>query len=294
MGMLVDVNYVVQNWPLVLGAALFAMLAKVLITGAALLPFRLGGKTTAFSALGMVSIGEFSFVLAQAGRNAGVLDVATHNLVIAASLPTILLTPGAFFIAPRVDKYLANAPLLGKFFQPNARAKLKPAVLEKVLSAPHAIVVGYGRVGRRVARGLRQAGLSVVVVEQDWHLVRELRRDKLQAIYGDASYPSVVEAAQPHNARIVIVALPDFGATRVVVQNMHRANPNATIVARAQRPEDDARLRAAGATAVVVPEFAGAFLLLEEALLLLGLGNEPVFTGTSTLAKASQHKTSED
>jgi CPA2 family monovalent cation:H+ antiporter-2 len=285
MGMLVDVKFVLDNWWLVLLCAAFVMTVKALFTAGVLLPFRLGGKTTLFASLGMISIGEFSYVLAQAGRSAGVLSADAHNLIIATSLPTILLTPAAFHIAPRVANALAQWPLIGKLLAPPVRTRIKPEELTKICAEPHAIVLGYGRVGRRVARGLKRAGLSVIVIEQDWHLVRELRRDKIAAIYGDASYPSVLEAAHPENARIVVVTLPDFGATRAVVQNAHRANPNTLIVARAQRGTDDVKLREAGATTVVVPEHAGAFMLLEETLLLLGLSDQPIFTGTATLSR---------
>ena len=283
MGMLVDVNFVVQNWLLVLSAAAFVIAAKAIITSGVLLPFQLSGKTTLFTGLGMISLGEFSFVLAQAGRSAGVLSAEVHNLVIAASLPTILLTPAAFHIAPRVAKNLLRIPLIGKWLAPQARSQMTEKEMAEVLESPHAIVVGYGRVGRRVARGLKRAGLCVIVIEQDWHLVRELQRDNIGAIYGDGSYASVFEAAHPHNARIIVVTLPDFGATRAVVHVAHRANPDAIIVARAQRSEHDVKLREAGATTVVVPEHAGAFMLLEETLLLLGLSDQPIFTGTTSL-----------
>jgi CPA2 family monovalent cation:H+ antiporter-2 len=283
MGMLVDVSFVMQNWLLVVGAAAFVIAAKTVITCGVLLPFQLGAKTTLFTGMGMISLGEFSFVLAQAGHSAGVLNAEVHNLVIAASLPTILLAPAAFHFAPRVAKNLLKVPLLGNWLSPQARSQMTTAEMEGVLESPHAVVVGYGRVGRRVARGLKRAGLSVIVIEQDWHLVRELQRDKIGAIYGDGSYPSVFAAAHPENARMIVVTLPDFGATRAVVHVAHRANPDAIIVARAQRSEHDVKLREAGATTVVVPEHAGAFMLLEETLLLLGLSDQPVFTGTTSL-----------
>jgi hypothetical protein len=77
--------------------------------------------------------------------------------------------------------------------------------------------------------------------------------------------------------------LPDFGATHEAVLHLRKMNAEAIIVARAGRPEDDARLRDAGATAVVVPEMAGAFMLLDETLILLGLPHEHIFTGISSL-----------
>jgi CPA2 family monovalent cation:H+ antiporter-2 len=150
----------------------------------------------------------------------------------------------------------------------------------------HAIVIGYGRVGQRVTRGLRQAGIPVVVIEQDLHIVRELVSAGLPAVFGDASYANVLAAAHPERARLVVVALPDFGATRAAIHRVNVANPNVPIVARAQRAENDVTLRDAGATAVVVPEIAGALMLLEETLILLGLPHDHILTHLSALSAA--------
>ena len=81
----------------------------------------------------------------------------------------------------------------------------------------------------------------------------------------------MLDAAHLERARLVVVALPDAGATRVVVLNARRANPTVPILARAPRPDDEQVLRRSGATAVVAPELAGALLLLEESARTLDL-----------------------
>ena len=222
----------------------------------------------------MISIGEFNYILALVGRNAGAISVELYNLVLSSSLLTILLTPAAFYVAPRVGKALSRLGLWSKKTALPADFQLVDSAL-----ANHAIVVGYGRVGQRMARGLKKAGLSVVVIEQDLNLVRELAAGGQATIYGDASYENVLAAAHPETARVIVVALPDFGATRAVVHRARGANAEVLIVARAQRAENDVKLRAAGATAVVVPEVAGALMLLDETLLLMGLSHEHIFSG---------------
>lgn len=279
IGMLIDVHFLLGHLPAVLGLALFIMLAKASVTAVSLLPFRIGGKTIAFTALGMIPIGEFNFVLAQVGQAAGAIPTELYNLILSSSLITILLTPGAFWIAPRVDRALSRLPLLGRLWNAAAPAPQPVGGMQD-----HAIVVGYGRVGRRMARGLRQAGLPVLVIEQDLTLFREITERGTTAIYGDASRETVLAAAHPETARVIVVALPDFGATRAVVQRARRANPDTLIVARAQRTENDVKLREAGATAIVVPEIAGSIMLLEETLILLGLPTENIFKGVSELA----------
>lgn len=280
VGMLLDVGFVARNLPVVLGMAFFIMLVKVVATTISLTPFRLGAKTVAFTALGMVSIGEFNYVLALVGRTSGAIPKELYNLILSASLLTIVLTPAAFWVAPRAGKTMLRLPLLRRFFIPQTQVPHGTEVLEN-----HAIVVGYGRVGQRMARGMRQAGLPVVVIEQDLHLVHEISNSGLLTVYGDASYENVLAAAHPSTARVVVVALPDFGATRAVIHRTRAANPDVLIVARAQRSENDVKLREAGATAVVVPEIAGSLMLLEETLLLMGLPHDHIFTGLSTLPR---------
>jgi CPA2 family monovalent cation:H+ antiporter-2 len=279
MGMLIDWHFVWDHGYIAILVVVFIILIKVLFTAVALSPFRLGAITLASASLGMMSIGELNFVLAQTGRSSGVLTPEIYNLILAAALPTIILTPFGFRWAKYLSRNVCNWPVLGKFFTPQVQVTDAPSEDLK----DHAIVVGYGRVGKRVARGLRQAGLIVNVVERELSLVRELQKDKFMAVYGDASYSQVLEAASPATARIMVVTLPDFGATHEAVLHLRKMNAEAIIVARASRPEDDARLRDAGATAVVVPEMAGAFMLLDETLILLGLPHEHIFTGISSL-----------
>jgi CPA2 family monovalent cation:H+ antiporter-2 len=278
VGMMINVHFIVANWAAVIGLALFIVTAKVFCTGLALLPFRVGGKTLTFTTLGMISIGEFNFVLAHVGRNSGAITTELYNLILTSSLLTILLTPLAFWGAPRVDKFLGRWDFWKYLTDRKTPEVDLPADLHN-----HAVVIGYGRVGRRLSRGLRQAGLQVVVIEQDLHLVQELRERKFIAIYGDASYESILHQARPETARLIAVTLPDFGATRAVVHRARQMNKEVVIVARAQRPENDVKLREAGATAVVVPEIAGSLMLLEETLLLLGMPHDHIFTGVHPL-----------
>ena len=266
VGMLIDPAFIAANLAPVLGMAIFIVLVKALATAAATLPFRLGGKTTIFTSLGMIQIGEFSYVLARAGHEAGAISETLNSLILTSSMVTIVLTPAAFWIAPRADRLLARVPPVRRWLAGPAQAFDQSEGL-----ADHAIVIGYGRVGSRVTAALRRAGVRVVVIEEDLHLVQGLATAGVPVIYGDASYSAILGAARPERARLVVVALPDAGATRVVVRDARRLNPQVPILARAARQEEDEALKRVGATEVVVPEQAGAILLLREAARTLGL-----------------------
>ena len=264
VGMLIDPAFIVRHLPAVVGLALFIVVAKALLTMVAILPFRLGGRTTVFTSLGMIQIGEFSYVLARSGHEAGAISDTLHSLILTSSLLTIVLTPGAFWLAPRASRAFTHLSLVGGLFVAPSRVMAEEGTLRD-----HAVVVGYGRVGRHVATGLRAMGVPVVVIDQDLHLVQDLSAHAIPAICGDASYPSVLAAARIPQARLVVAALPDAGATRVVVREARRAHATIPILVRSARAEDEEMLTCSGATTVISPERAGAEMLRDESARVL-------------------------
>jgi CPA2 family monovalent cation:H+ antiporter-2 len=266
VGMLIDPDFIVMHLPAVIGLTLFIVSAKALLTMGAVLPFKLGGKTAVFTSLGMIQIGEFSYVLASAGRAAGAISADFTSLILASSVATILLTPAAFQVAPHVERLLERAPGLGPLFLTRPMLAGDEETLRD-----YAVVVGYGRVGSYVTQGLRESGLPVVVIEQDMHLAQLLRSENVPVVYGDASSAVVLGAAHVERARLVVIALPDSGATREVVRHVRRVNASAPILARSAREEDEETLTRLGVTQVIAPERAGAQLLLESCLQAVGV-----------------------
>jgi CPA2 family monovalent cation:H+ antiporter-2 len=264
--MLIDPAFILANLAAVIGIALFIVVVKALATAVAVLPFRLGSKTTVFTSLGMIQIGEFSYVLSQAGRQAGAVSETLNNLVLTSSVLTIVATPAAFVLAPHLGGWLARLPIVG-----DALVGRSVGLRDEVTLDRHAIVIGYGRVGSRVAAGLLGAEFPTVVIDEDLHVVQGLTRIGIPAIYGDASYTSILAAAHPERARLVVVALPDLGTTRSVVRDARRLNPSVPILARVAREEQGEAVKQIGASAVVAPEQAGAVLLLEASARVLDL-----------------------
>ena len=265
VGMLIDIHFILANWPAVLGIAAFTVLLKFIVTAVGIVPFHLTARTAAFTALGMIPLGELNFVLAQIGLQTQALSPQLYNLILTAALVTIVLTPSAFAIAPKVGEFALHNRWLRHWFDTGTGAGGEGAQLEA-----HAIVIGYGRVGQSVARGLREAGISVAVIDSRLSRVRNGVADGLPAIYGNAFSPTVLEAAHVANARLAVVALPDFAPARAAINQLRQLNPSVVIAARAEQSVHEPALRAAGAHLVIVPELAGATALLHGALDMLG------------------------
>jgi CPA2 family monovalent cation:H+ antiporter-2 len=106
VGMLIDPSFVLAHLPTVLGLAAFIVFAKASLTLLAVLPFRLGTGTTAFAALGLMQIGEFSYLLARTGRSVGAISEDLNSLILTSSVVTIVLTPFGFRLAPSFGRLL--------------------------------------------------------------------------------------------------------------------------------------------------------------------------------------------
>ena len=96
----------------------------------------------------------------------------------------------------------------------------------------HAVICGYGRVGSVIGPTLERRGFPYVVIEEDPGVVRALRDRGLTAHLGDASNPVLLERARLRDARILLVALPDPIATRLIVEHVRRLNPDIDIAVR--------------------------------------------------------------
>jgi CPA2 family monovalent cation:H+ antiporter-2 len=266
VGMLIDLGFIADYWVKVLGVAVFALVLKALATFIGVVPFKVTARTAAFTTLGMVSLGELNFVLAQAGLQSGALEPDLYNLVLTSALVTIVITPAAFNVAPAFADLLVRHPAVRRWFDTGTGATGEAAALEA-----HAIVIGYGRVGQSVAKGLREAGMAVAVIDSRLSRVRDGVADGLQSVYGNAFSPTVLEAAHIDTARVAVVALPDFAQARAAIQQIRTSNPTIVIAARAEQSANDEALRRAGADFVIVPELAGATALLHGVLDRLSL-----------------------
>jgi len=273
VGMMIDPRFVVTHIVPVAVIVVLMMALKFVVSTAVVLPFGYTGRTAVAVGVGMIQIGEFSFMLAKQGLDAKVLTEAQYTLVLCVAVLSILITPGALHQMERLDRALARLPLMSSLFGPH----IEPLPLEQAETVrDHAIVVGHGRVGGRITEALRRHNIAVIVIERDHNLTAALRKRGVPAVCGDAVYPSVVAHAHPERARVLVGCLPDVGVTRTVIENARALNPHLDIVARVTRQDEVAALRAMGAREVVEPEFEGSLELLRHTFKAYDIADETV------------------
>ena len=258
VGMLFDPWVIVERPLQVLAVVAIIVVGKSLAAAALVLAFRYPLNTALTVSASLAQIGEFSFILVAMGASLGLLPPEGQSLVLAGALISIALNQLVFkAVEPLQQWILAKSPLARKLeARDDPTAELPASTEEKYLSR-QVVLVGYGRVGRRIAEALTASQLPYVVVEQNREVVERLRSEGLMAVSGDAAEPVVLVQAHIANARMLVIATPDTLNVRQMVNTARTLNPEIEIVVRTHS-EAEAKL--------LESENAGKIFLGEEEL----------------------------
>ena len=204
--------------------------------------------------------------MATLGNALGILPLEATNTLVGASIVSITLNPLLFRVIDRLDRWVARR---------RRPAPEHPSTAPVVFRSPahRAVVVGYGPVGRAVARLLRENEISPTVVEMNADTVRGLRAEGVDAIHGDAAHPAILSAARVEQAGSFIVSVAGLPDVEESFRVARQQNPAVQILARAAHLREAAALRAAGADMVVSGE--GEVALAFTTAILQRLGATP-------------------
>ncbi len=250
IGMLFDLRFVLQH-PLLVSGAVVTVLALKSLTGvAAVWGLGLGLRSSVQAGLAVAQVGEFSFVLAQAGVALGVLDADLYQIFLSVAVTSMFATPFLFASAgPLADRLLA--------------ARIPAWVLEGRRQTPpppeppgdHVVIVGYGLNGSNLARVLREVEIPYIIVETNPERVWEARDKGEPILYGDGERPEVLEHLRLDRARALVVVISDPSSTRRIVALARARWPHLTIIARTRYLVEVEELYRLGASEVVPEEF---------------------------------------
>jgi monovalent cation:H+ antiporter-2, CPA2 family len=257
IGMMFDIGYFMRHPVAVLCISAGVILVKSIIAGSvpALLGFPL--RTLVLVGLALGQIGEFSFVLLQAGQDMHFLDRNTYQLLLNVSVFTMVAAPFVMAAGNTLAKFAHNLPFPErlKAIFPAHVASL--AALHRVSAAPvgHLVVIGYGMCGRHVTQAAKASGIPYIIVEMNPETVRREREKGEPIFYGDATEEAVLHHLDIAKARVAVVAIPDPVATREVIETVRRMNPTLHLIVRTRFFQEMEPLLMLGANEGVPEEF---------------------------------------
>jgi CPA2 family monovalent cation:H+ antiporter-2 len=224
-------------------------------------------------ALALAQIGEFSFLLATLGRQLGALDDAAMNALVAAAILSIMVNPIIYRWGVGIEGFLKRRPWMWRMLNRRGVRATPTAQAMDETPAHRAVVVGYGPIGRMVTRILRAGGIEPTVIELNVETYRQLERQGLSAVYGDATQRDVLQQAGIAGARSMILSSSGSAAKTEAIRIARDMNRAIHVVARADFLGETELLKKAGADEVFSGE--GEVALAVAGSILRELGATP-------------------
>ncbi len=200
-------------------------------------------------AASLSQIGEFSIILSGLGLSLGLLPTEGINLILAGVLISIALNSFMFkAIEPVRSWVLKNSKTVRRLErrQDQDPYSVLPMTTERKYLEGQVVLVGYGKVGRLIAKALDERGIPYVVAEQNREVVEDLRKKGKAAVSGNAVDPSVLIQVHITHAAMLVICTPDALNVQQMAQTARTLNPNIELVFRTQSEDESLLLRSEG------------------------------------------------
>lgn len=239
VGMLFDPRVLLEQPLQVLAVVAIIIIGKSLAAFLLVIAFRYPLNTALTVSASLAQIGEFSFILLGLGIALGLMPAEGQSMVLAGALISIALNPLLFHAIEPIQRWIRARNNLARLLErpDDPLAELPMSTDQQHLSG-QVVLVGYGRVGRHIARALREQNRPYVVAEQNREIVERLRAKGVPAVSGDAAEPAVLIQAHVARADTLVIAIPDALKARQMIETAQVLNPGVVIVVRSHSSEE--------------------------------------------------------
>jgi monovalent cation:H+ antiporter-2, CPA2 family len=239
VGMLFDPYILIVEPIHVITVVAIILFGKSLAAFFLVLLFRYPLNTALTVSASLAQIGEFSFILAGLGISLGLLPKEGQSLILAGAIISIALNPLVFRAIEPAQAWIRSRSKLAQTLErPDDPLAVLPMSVDLNRLTGQVVLVGYGRVGRRIGEALTKNGISFVVAEANREIVEKLRKIGIPAVSGDASEPAVLIQAHIQRARMLVIAIPDTLDVRRMIEIARTVNPRIETVVRTHSEEE--------------------------------------------------------
>lgn len=239
VGMLFDPQILIDEPLKVLAVVAIIMFGKTIAAVALVLVFRYPLNTALIVGASLAQIGEFSFILAGLSISLGLMDIQAQNLILAGALVSIAFNSLMFTLLEPLRAWaLKHSAFARKLEVRDDPLAVLPMTTDEVYLSGQVVLVGYGRVGRRIANILDENHIPYVVTEANRAIVEELRARNIPAVCGDAADANVLIQAHIAKAGMLVAATSNTFHVRQMVDIARKLNPKIETVIRTHNEEE--------------------------------------------------------
>ncbi len=252
VGMLLDLGFLASHFWTISGIVAVIIMVKLITIAVSASVAGLSLQSSIHTGFYLSQIGEFSFILAVAGRNSGLITEEIYQIFLSASVITMIATPFIINLSSPAAVWFVSRSLFNRLQRMRRFDEQEPATLKRT---GHVIITGFGVNGRNLAKVLRESDIPYVVLEINSNTVRRMKKKLEPIYYGDGTSIEILHKLGIHSAKVLVVAISDAPATRRIVQIARRENPELHIIVRTRYVAEVDHLMESGANEVIPEEF---------------------------------------
>ncbi len=276
IGLLVNINL---SWlPANFLVALIVVLVNAIIVWLVLVGLRVPLRVALIAGIVLAEVGEFSFVLATAGLEYGVVSTTGFQNMLVTIIITMVLTPtlisAAPWLAERATPLMNVVPFLRRFV--STVAPYTTQVDEAASDDPQVVIVGAGVLGSNVARVLHSVGITYRMLELNGEGVATMRTAGHSIMQGDVTERRALEVAGVPRAKAVVVAISDQTAVVQGIRAIRALRPDVYLVVRSRYAAHAKAMAEAGASLVVTEEHESSISVFVALLARLDVSSDVI------------------
>lgn len=246
VGMKIDVVEMYAQISHIITFSIALIIVKALIITALCILFGFNKGVAFHSGLLLSQGGEFAFILFGLGRDHGVLQPNTANILLLVVTSTMALTPLLTVVGQKIAEILEE------------RLDKTPLQLIELGAhdlTNHVIIAGFGKVGKMVANVLEAEGINYVALDVNDELVKSERNNGFPIFKGDISQIDTLKATGVERAITIILAMNNEITIKKSLKTISLNFPDLNIIVRLKNLKKSTEFYEAGASTIIPEEY---------------------------------------
>lgn len=250
-GLLIDIDGLWQHIGQVATFTAFVLAIKFIACLTAASFLKIPGRMGIMASTALTNVGEFSLVLIPFLQEISPIPALVTTNVYAIAAVSMGMTPLLMKAARKLTPLLVRIPGLKT---KRERLNVETLITRMEGIREHAIICGYGPVGRRLHESLSQYGIPCIIIDLNADTVKSLLNEGHLAFLGDIQHQITMDLAGVRTARLIAFTFPDPAPALSTYMQIKGANGDITVIARAKFRSEVASLHHAGIVNVIHDE----------------------------------------
>jgi CPA2 family monovalent cation:H+ antiporter-2 len=258
VGSLLNLEFFINNILMILLLVIGVVFLKMLVVGATVLLLKYPPRTVLLSLFSLFQVGEFSLLLSGVGLDNNIIPNSVYQYFLAISIITMGLTPFLIAAAPKITYSILKARVPSSVrhrLESLNKLKTTEETDEPKKLDDHLIIIGYGINGENIAKAARNAEIPYVILDTDPVTFKKAKNNNEPIIFGDATNSLILKHLHVQEARVIVIAISDPGATKKIISNVRLYSKTAFIIVRTRYVREIEENIKLGADEVIPEEF---------------------------------------